>query len=164
MDCSSAASSGYGISRKEYWSGLPFPSSGDVPNPGIEPTSSVPPALQVGSLPPHRLGNPSFPFDCESGLPHLMLCLCVCDALMSQGWRSHTRSVTRKCRFCSWFPSCWLSETSSSCPSLPWHGCKDRFGRGLSLALSSLPNLTNKTFLVDVMNASIYRDQSPILD
>ena len=80
------------------------------------------------------------------------------------GWRSHARSVTRKCRFCSWFPSCWLSETSSSCPCLPWHGRKDRFGRGLRLALSRLPHLTNKTFLVDVMNASIYRDQSPILD
>ena len=26
-----------GFSRKEYWSGLPFPSSGDPPNPGIEP-------------------------------------------------------------------------------------------------------------------------------
>ena len=30
------------FSRQEYWSGLPFPSSGDLPNPGIEPT---PPAL-----------------------------------------------------------------------------------------------------------------------
>ena len=37
-----------GFSRQEYWSGLPFPSPGDLPNPGIEPTS---PALQVDSLP-----------------------------------------------------------------------------------------------------------------
>ena len=36
------------FSRPEYWSGLPFPSSGDLPNPGIEPRS---PALQVDSLP-----------------------------------------------------------------------------------------------------------------
>ena len=28
-----------GFSRQEYWSGLPFPSSGDLPDPGIEPTS-----------------------------------------------------------------------------------------------------------------------------
>ena len=28
-----------GFSRKEYWSGLPFPSPEDLPNPGIEPTS-----------------------------------------------------------------------------------------------------------------------------
>ena len=33
------------LSRKEYWSGLPFPSPGDLPNPGIEPTSLAPPAL-----------------------------------------------------------------------------------------------------------------------
>ena len=36
------------FSRQEYWSGLPFPSPGDLPDPGIEPKS---PALQVDSLP-----------------------------------------------------------------------------------------------------------------
>ena len=36
------------FSRQQYWSGLPFPSSGDLPNPGIEPGS---PALQADSLP-----------------------------------------------------------------------------------------------------------------
>ena len=36
-----------GFSRQEYWSGLPFPSSGDLPNPGIKLGSS---ALQVVSL------------------------------------------------------------------------------------------------------------------
>ena len=39
-----------GFSRQEYWSGLPFPPPGDLPDPGIEPTSPVSPALQVGSL------------------------------------------------------------------------------------------------------------------
>ena len=33
-----------GFSRQEYWSGLPFPSPGDLPDPGIEPG---PPALQA---------------------------------------------------------------------------------------------------------------------
>ena len=37
-----------GFSRKEYWSGLPFPSPEDFPNPGTKPGS---PALQVDSLP-----------------------------------------------------------------------------------------------------------------
>ena len=37
-----------GFSRQEYWSGLPFPSPGDLPNPGIEPGS---PALQTDALP-----------------------------------------------------------------------------------------------------------------
>ena len=36
-----------GFSRQEHWSGLPFPSPGDLPDPGIEPRS---PALQADSL------------------------------------------------------------------------------------------------------------------
>ena len=36
------------FSRQEYWSGLPVPSPGDLPDPGTEPAS---PALQAGSLP-----------------------------------------------------------------------------------------------------------------
>jgi len=36
------------FSRSEYWSGQPFPSPGDLPNPGIEPMSL---ALQADSLP-----------------------------------------------------------------------------------------------------------------
>ena len=45
-----------GLSRQEYWSRLPFPSPGDLPNPGIEPRS---PALQVDSLPSEPPGKPS---------------------------------------------------------------------------------------------------------
>ena len=37
-----------GFSRQEYWSGLPFPSPGDLPDPAIKPRS---PALQADSLP-----------------------------------------------------------------------------------------------------------------
>ena len=36
------------FSKQEYWSGLPFPSPGDLPDPGIEPES---PELQADSLP-----------------------------------------------------------------------------------------------------------------
>ena len=43
------------FSRPEYWSGQPFPSAGDLPNPGIEPRS---PALQVDSLPAEPQGKP----------------------------------------------------------------------------------------------------------
>ena len=46
-----------GSSRQEYWSGLPFPSPGDLPNPGTEPRS---PALQADALtsePPGNLNN-----------------------------------------------------------------------------------------------------------
>ena len=37
-----------GFSRQEHWSGFPFPSPGDLPNPGIEPTSLTSPALAGG--------------------------------------------------------------------------------------------------------------------
>ena len=40
-----------GFSRQEYWSGLPFPPPGDLPDPGIEPMAPGSPALQVDSLP-----------------------------------------------------------------------------------------------------------------
>ena len=39
-----------GFSRQDYWSGLPYPSLGDLPNPGIEPTSPMSPALAGGFL------------------------------------------------------------------------------------------------------------------
>ena len=44
-----------GFSRQEYWSGLPFPSTEDVPNPGIEPGSH---ALQADSLVSEPPGKP----------------------------------------------------------------------------------------------------------
>ena len=43
------------FSRQEYWSGLPFPSTGNLPDPGIETGS---PALQVDSLPSESPGKP----------------------------------------------------------------------------------------------------------
>ena len=42
------------FSRQEYWSGLPFPSPGDLPDPGIEPRS---PALQADTLLPEPPGK-----------------------------------------------------------------------------------------------------------
>ena len=44
-----------GFSRQEYWSGLPFPSPGDLPNPGIEPR---PPVLQAEALTSEPPGKP----------------------------------------------------------------------------------------------------------
>ena len=51
------ASPSMGFPRQEYWSGLPFPSPGDHPHPGIEPRS---PALQADALPsepPEKLSD-----------------------------------------------------------------------------------------------------------
>ena len=44
-----------GFSRQQYWSGLPFPSTGDLPDPGLKPRS---PTLQVDSLPSEPPGKP----------------------------------------------------------------------------------------------------------
>ena len=41
-----------GFSRQEYWSGLSFPSPGDLPNQGIQPTSFMSPALAGGFFTP----------------------------------------------------------------------------------------------------------------
>ena len=43
------------FSRQEYWSGLPFPSPGNFPDPEIEPRS---PALQADALPSEPWGSP----------------------------------------------------------------------------------------------------------
>ena len=50
-----------GFSRQEYWSGLPFPSPGDLPDPGIKPGS---PALQTDALRSEPPGKPSNTMDC----------------------------------------------------------------------------------------------------
>ena len=52
MDCVAHwAPLSMGFPSQEYWSGLPFPSPGDLPDPGFKPRS---PALQADSLPSHQ--------------------------------------------------------------------------------------------------------------
>ena len=55
MDYSLLGSSVPGISRQEYWSGLPFPFLGDLPDPGVKLVS---PAWQTDSLPLSYLESP----------------------------------------------------------------------------------------------------------
>ena len=54
------------FSRQKFWSGLPFPSPGDLPNPGIEPGS---PTLRADALPSEPRG---------SCLPILYVIVCLC--------------------------------------------------------------------------------------
>ena len=54
-----------GFSRQEYWSGLPFPSPGDLPEPGIEPGSPTLQADVLPSEPPRK----HVPFNCLLFLP-----------------------------------------------------------------------------------------------
>ena len=56
-----------GFSRQEYWSGLPCPPPGNLPNPGIETASPESPALQADSLPLSHWGS-----------PYVCVCVCVC--------------------------------------------------------------------------------------
>ena len=54
MDCSLASPLSMEFSRQEYWRGLPFPSPGDLPDPGIKPGT---PALQADTLPSEPPGK-----------------------------------------------------------------------------------------------------------
>ena len=56
MDCSLPGSSVHGLLQQEYWSGLPCPFPGDLPNPGIEPMFMH---WQLYSLPLSHLGSPT---------------------------------------------------------------------------------------------------------
>ena len=65
-----------GFSRQEYWSGLPFPSPGDLPNPGIKPGS---PALQTDTLPSEPPGKPKDTLESESEVAQS--CPILCDPM-----------------------------------------------------------------------------------
>ena len=73
------------FSRQGYWSGLPCPSPGDLPAPGNEAVSPVPPPLQVDSLLAEPSGKPK-----EGGGKigqewNGGVCVCVCVCV--EGWR-----------------------------------------------------------------------------
>ena len=57
-----------GFSRQEYWSELPFPSPGDLPDPGIEPMSPATPVLQADSLLSEPPGKPLSFISCPQRL------------------------------------------------------------------------------------------------
>ena len=59
-----------GFSRQEYWSGLPFPSPGDLPKPGIEPRS---PTLQADALTSEPPGKPIVTTRGEASYYHFLL-------------------------------------------------------------------------------------------
>ena len=63
MHCSPPDSSVHGLSRQEYWSGLPFPAPGDLPDPGTETLSLESPALAGGFLTTTLPGKPIY-FSC----------------------------------------------------------------------------------------------------
>ena len=60
-----------GFSRQEYWSGLPFPSSGDLPNPGTEPWSHT---LQADSFLSEPLVKPICMYVCMYVCTYICIC------------------------------------------------------------------------------------------
>ena len=64
------------FSRQEYWSGLPFPPPGDLPDPGTEPMSLASPALAGGFFTTVSPGKP------------VCVCVCVCVYVYSP-WNRH---------------------------------------------------------------------------
>ena len=94
MDCSPPSSSVHGISRQECWSGLPFPPPGDLPNPGIEPSSSALAGRFFTTLAP-----PGKPMLCVYIYIHTLFFL----------------SKISSCSFCMASCSCFIDETSIPC-------------------------------------------------
>ena len=118
-----------GFPRKEYWSVLPCPPPGDLPNPRIKHLSPASPALQAYSLPTSPLGIPmcvpSVQFSSVA-----QLCLTLCDPMnrstpglpVHQQFRSLFKLMPKLSRCCH--PAISSSVVPfSSCPqSLPASG------------------------------------------
>ena len=104
-----------GFSRQEYWSGWPFPSPGDLPDPGIEPRS---PALQADALTSGPPGKPSTAAKSRQSCPTL------CDPMDggpsgSRPWDSPGKHTGVGCHFllqCMKVKS--EREVAQSCPTL----------------------------------------------
>ena len=82
MDCNPPGSSAHGFPRQEYWSGLPFPTPGDFPNLGIEPTSPALAGRFLTTEPPgnpHNINNRDF-------FHYLASCLCVYSKSQRKKW------------------------------------------------------------------------------
>ena len=67
-----------GFSRQECWSGLPFPSPGDLPDPGIEPRS---PALEADALTSEPPGKPITQIKIQFNSVQLLSCVWLCNPM-----------------------------------------------------------------------------------
>ena len=83
--CDPATPLSMGFSRQEYWSGLPFPSPGDFPDPGMEPVS---PAQQEDSL-------PTEPPAAAAAAKSLQSCPTLCDPMDSSPTGSPIPGILR---------------------------------------------------------------------
>ena len=126
VDCSPLGSSVHGISRQEYWSGLPFPSPGDLPHPGIKPM------ILASACSGRRILR-----RCASRL-HAVVCICQCTLSVCPALSSPVATSTSLLSVCISIPAlqtgllepfCYLhfrlDETET--PFHSWLGVKKRF-------------------------------------
>ena len=95
------------FSKQGYWSGLPFPSPGDLPNPGIEARS---PALRADSLPSETSGKPEEPWE----EPNLDFCRWALNIVTCIFTRERQTSFEQK-------EALWPWRRRSE-----WYGCNPR--------------------------------------
>ena len=98
-----------GFSRQEYWSGLPFPSPGDLPNPGIEPSLLCLQHWQMDSLPRAPPGKPYF----VTLLPFIdawFIWWAVNKAKLSLHWNLEDWLLSDSIQLCFWTP--WFHQIS----------------------------------------------------
>ena len=136
------------FSRPEYWSGQPFPSPGDLPNPGNEPRS---PALQADSLPAEPQGKPKntgmgslsllqgiFPTqESNQGLLH---CRRVLYQLSYEEAHNGRRETKKHCFKDTYFEHCLktkLCNNENSFKMVTWRKIKSRM-RHIQMLLSKL--------------------------
>ena len=107
----------WNFSRQESWSGLPFPSPGDLPNPGIKPPF---PALQVDDLQSEPLGK--LKTDPREGIYYMCLVIQLCVTLCNHG-PSFTRLL---CPWGLFRPENWSGYPCPPPGHLPNTGIKPR--------------------------------------
>ena len=109
-----------GFSRQEYWSGLPFSSTGDLPDPGIELGS---PALQADALPSKPPGKPEL-IHAAAAAKLIQSCPTLCDPIDGSPPGSTIPGIlqARTLVGCHFLLSCMEvkseSEVAQSCPTL----------------------------------------------
>ena len=104
-----------GFSRQEYWSGLPRPLTGDLPNPEVEPKSPASPALQADSLSLRHWRSPRLPIIIIINDYSLYLSACrptrVCGSGLVGGvYFKHT--ALEACRTTTYHPATYLTYTT----------------------------------------------------
>ena len=107
-----------GFPRQEYWNGLLFPSPGDLPDPGIKPTS---PALQADSLPLSHQGNPFW---------YLSVQLLSRVRLLSAPWTAAhqaSMSITNSQSLPNSCPLSWWCHPTISYSVIPISSCLQSF-------------------------------------